>query len=397
LNNTPVTTTASLSRFLILLFAVTGGMAVGNLYWAQPLLNQIAGSFDMQPGAAGILVTVTQLGYATGILLLVPLGDIRDRSRLIPLIMLLSAVSLCLTGLAPSMGLLTAAMALTGITTIAGQLLTPFAGDLAGPQQLGKVTGTIVSGMLAGILLSRTVSGIIAELLGWRAVFFIASGCTLLLALMMMRMLPRDLPREGLPYPVLMRSLIKIVADNRMVQTTLATGFCGFLVFSMFWTSLTFLLGSAPYSYSTGQIGLTGLAGLAGAIMARKAGVLHDRGHSVPATGMALILTLVAIAIAACGRHSIYTVLAAILLLDIAIQMLNVLNQTRMLSISATMRSRLSTVFIVSNFLGGAVGSALAGLLWHYGGWSAVMTAAAGILLVALLVWFLNRENLRTR
>ncbi len=387
----------ALNRMLILLFAITGGVAVGNLYTAQPLLNDIALSFGAPPDSASMLITFTQLGYATGILLLVPLGDIRNRRRLIPAILFLSALSLCLTAVAPSMPLLMAAMALTGLTTVAGQLLTPFAGDLASPSQLGKVLGTIISGMLIGILLSRTVSGVIADFLGWRAVYFIAAGGALILAFLMLRMLPADVPRQHLSYRELMRSLLSTIAESAAVRITLLIAACGFLVFTLFWTSLTFLLSSAPYSYTVSQIGLTGLAGLAGALMARRAGILHDRGHSVMATGLALLLALVAIGVAAWGRNSLYLIILAIILIDIAVQTLNVLHQTRIISINPAMRSRLSTIFVVSNFIGAAVGSALAGILWHAGGWSAVMTGAAGFLALALAIWFMNRDALKLK
>ncbi|WP_208857415.1 MFS transporter [Pantoea septica] len=387
----------ALNRMLIRLFAITGGVAVGNLYTAQPLLNDIALSFGAPPDSASMLITFTQLGYATGILLLVPLGDIRNRRRLIPAILFLSALSLCLTAVAPSMPLLMAAMALTGLTTVAGQLLTPFAGDLASPSQLGKVLGTIISGMLIGILLSRTVSGVIADFLGWRAVYFIAAGGALILAFLMLRMLPADVPRQHLSYRELMRSLLSTIAESAAVRITLLIAACGFLVFTLFWTSLTFLLSSAPYSYTVSQIGLTGLAGLAGALMARRAGILHDRGHSVMATGLALLLALVAIGVAAWGRNSLYLIILAIILIDIAVQTLNVLHQTRIISINPAMRSRLSTIFVVSNFIGAAVGSALAGILWHAGGWSAVMTGAAGFLALALAIWFMNRDALKLK
>ncbi|MDU6438482.1 MAG: MFS transporter [Pantoea sp.] len=387
----------ALNRVLILLFAITGGVAVGNLYTAQPLLNDIALSFGAQPDSASMLITCTQLGYATGILLLVPLGDIRNRRRLIPVILFLSAISLCLTAVAPSMPLLMAAMALTGLTTVAGQLLTPFAGDLASPSQLGKVLGTIISGMLIGILLSRTVSGVIADFLGWRAVYFIAAGGALILAFLMLRMLPADIPRQHLSYRELMRSLLSTIAESATVRITLLIAACGFLVFTLFWTSLTFLLSSAPYSYTVSQIGLTGLAGLAGALMARRAGILHDRGHSVMATSLALLLALVAIGVAAWGRNNLYLIILAIILIDIAVQTLNVLHQTRIISINPAMRSRLSTIFVVSNFIGAAVGSALAGILWRAGGWSAVMTGAAGFLALALAIWFMNRDGLKLK
>ena len=386
-----------MSRPLTLLFAISGGAAVGNLYWAQPLLSDIAASLGVSIGTAGTLITMTQIGYALGILLIVPLGDTLNRRRLIPAIMLCSAVALAACALAPSFGALLAALAALGLTTVAGQLLTPLAGDLARPEQRGRVVGTIVSGLISGILLSRTISGFLADALGWRAIYIAAAIFIVLLAALVACALPAERPRPAVAYGTLLKSVFSTVRQHRAVQITLVIGASGFSVFTMFWTGLTFLLSSAPFNYSVSQIGLVGLVGLAGALAAQRAGWLHNRGWSVKATGAALVLALVSLVIAGFGATHIIPILVAVLLLDIAIQGLNVLNQTRLFSIDPNARSRLNTAFVASNFVGGAIGSTLAGVLWEHGGW--VFVAAGGMVLVAfaLIVWLTQRKALEIR
>jgi predicted MFS family arabinose efflux permease len=382
-----------MSSGMTLLFAFAGGAAVSNLYWAQPLLKTIGDTLHISTGVAGLLVTVTQVGYALGVFLVVPLGDTLNRRRLIPALMGASVLALAASAFAPTFAVLLGALALVGLTTVTGQLLTPLAGDLATDAQRGRVVGTVASGLLTGILASRTLSGLLADALGWRAVYMVAAAVTLVMAVLLARALPPVAPRAAVPYGKLLKSVFAVVGQHRTVQVTLVLGATTFSVFTMFWTGLTFLLSSAPYSYSASQIGLVGLAGLAGALGAQPAGRLHDRGWSVGATGAGLVLTLLSLGIAALGTTSIVVVLIAVVLLDVAIQMVNVLNQTRLFSVDAKSRSRLNTAFVTSNFIGGAIGSTLAGLLWQQGGWKAVMLGCAGLIVFALLVWFTQRKN----
>jgi predicted MFS family arabinose efflux permease len=393
-STTTTTGRASMTRGLTLLFAVAGGAAVGNLYWAQPLLGDIGGTFDVSEATAGLLVTVTQLGYALGIFLIVPLGDVLDRRRLIPAVMALSAVALLASAAAPSFPVLLTALTAVGLTTVAGQLLTPLAGDLSEPEERGRVVGTVASGLLTGILLSRTVSGFVADAFGWRALYVLAAVVVLVLAALLWRRLPRSAPRERVGYATLLRSVFTVVGAHRSVRATLLLGAGAFCVFTLFWTSLTFLLSAPPFDYSLSQIGLVGLVGLAGAVTAQQAGRLHDRGWSVPATGLALLLGLVSLGVAALGSTSVVVVLVAVLLLDIAIQAANVLNQTRLFAVDPDARSRLNTAFVTSNFIGGALGSALAGVLWHLGGWGADMAGGAAVTACALVVWTVRRSVL---
>ncbi|WP_416414804.1 MFS transporter [Pantoea sp. App145] len=383
-----------MTKSLTLLFSIAGGIAVGNLYWVQPLLDYIGNAFHVSYSHAGLLVTLTQIGYALGVLLLVPLGDSHDRHRLIPAIMAVSALALIACAFAPTFSFLLASLFFVGLTTVTGQLLIPLAGDLSADHQRGKIVGTVVSGVLTGILASRTVSGLVADAFGWRAIYVLAALMTLALALILLRSLPADQKRAAGSYPQLLGSIITVVRQHPTVQVTLVLGAIGFSVFTLFWTGLTFLLSSAPYGYSASQIGLVGLVGLAGALAARRAGRLHDRGWSAGATGGALLLVMVSLIIAEIGGSSIFAILAAVLLLDIAIQATNVLNQTRLFAVDVTARSRLNTAFVVSNFIGGAIGSSLAGTLWQLGGWSGITAGEMVLTGCALLIWLVQRKRL---
>lgn len=376
-----------------LLFAVGGGAAVGNLYWAQPLLDEIAADLHASSSLAGLLVTVTQVGYALGILLVVPLGDVLDRRRLVPGVLVASAVALLLAAVAPSFGALLGALGLVGLTTVAGQLLTPLAGDLADPAARGRVVGTVASGMLTGILVSRTVSGLVAQVAGWRAIYVVAAVAALVLAVLLRRAIPHLDRRDRVPYPQLIGSVFRAVAHHRSVQVTLVLGASAFAVFTMFWTALTFLLSAPPFGYSPAAIGLVGLAGLTGAVAAQRVGRLHDRGLSVPVTGAALALGLLSLVVAGLGARSIVVVLVAVVLLDVGVQAANVLNQTRLFAIDPAARSRLNTAFVTGNFIGGAVGSALASVLWGLGGWTSVTIGGAVLFGFALTVWAVHRRG----
>lgn len=385
----------SITPAMILLFAITGGLAVGNLYWAQPLLQVIADDLRVAPGHVSILITITQLGYALGIFLIVPLGDTLNRKFLIPAILLCSAVALLGCALTSTFTLLCFFMGMLGLTTIGGGILTPFVSEISPAASRGKVIGTIVSGMLIGILLSRTLSGFFAEYLGWRSIYFFAAACTLILSVALFYLLPAEQSKKKISYIPLIISVFRIAGNNKTISTTLMLGGGIFAVFSSFWTGLTFLLSSAPFNYSTDQIGLVGIAGLAGALAARKAGSLHDKGFSSITTGCAIILAIISLIITLPGAHNIWIIVLSVIVFDMAIQTLNVVNQSRLLALDPPNRSRINTAFITVNFIGGAVGSAFTGYLWEAGNWHAIAFAEIGLLLITLLIWFFLRGNLK--
>ncbi len=390
---TPPLPLPRMSQSLTLLFAVAGGVAVGNLYWSQPLLDFIATDLQASTGTAGWLVTATQLGYAAGILLIVPLGDVVDRRRLLPATMLCASLALVLCALAPTMGLLLTAVTVLGFTTVGGQILTPLASDLADDARRGHIVGTVASGIIIGILLSRTISGLVSDIAGWRAIYVLAALTNVALAVAVYRALPPLPPKTRMAYPALIASVAVVALRERAVRWTLVLAAIAFAVFMMFWTSLTFLLSGPPFNFSVSVIGLFGLAGLAGALAARSAGRLHDRGWSIPATGIGWVLILVAFLVAALADESVVLLIVAIVLLDVAIMAVSILNQTRLFSVSHVARSRLNTAYVTNNFIGGALGSGAGTILWSAGGWTAVSLAGAFLSLFALLLWAVGRRG----
>jgi predicted MFS family arabinose efflux permease len=382
-----------MTRSLTWLFAIAGGAAVGNLYYAQPLLDTIATSFHVARGTTGFLMAGTQIGYAVGIFLIVPLGDIRNRQRLIPLMMGLSAVLLVVCALAPTLLLLTVAMTCVGLTTVAAQLLNPFAGDLTDDATRGRVTGTIVGGFISGILLARVISGIIAGAAGWRAVFAFAAALTTVLAVLLYRALPIVPAKESRRYGSLLLSVFTIVRRERALQVVMVYGAISFAAFTLFWTALTFLLAGAPYHYSAAAIGLFSLAGLFGAIVAQGAGRLHDRGWSNAGAGLSWLLAAVAWALSLLAVRSLPWLVIGAIVLDIATQAQRIFNQAQALALSAVARSRIITAYITGNFIGGAVGSLSASILWSLGGWTYVVLAGLAMSLAASAMWLALRTH----
>ncbi len=387
------TATPVMTRSLTLLFAVAGGAVVANLYWSQPLLTVIAKDLGAPASTAGWLVTATQIGYAVGVLLIVPLGDVVDRRRLVPVTILAAAGALVLCAAAPTMGLLLVAISLLGLTTIGGQLLIPLAGDLAQAARRGAVVGTVASGILTGILVSRVVSGLVAQAFGWRAVYLIAAALDVVLASLLYRAIPPLPAQTRVAYPALIASVGAVIRRERTVRWVLALSGIAFGLFTMFWTALTFLLSGPPFSFSVAVIGLFSLAGLVGAVGAQRAGVLHDRGWSLPAMGVCWVLLVAAFAVAALGATSAALVIVAIILVTLAIQAVTILNQTRLFEVDPQARSRLNTAFVTNNFIGGALGSTLATVLWSAGGWTAVSLTGSGLALIGLAIWALGRRG----
>jgi predicted MFS family arabinose efflux permease len=375
-----------LTTGLIFLLALAGGVSVANLYYSQPLLVDIANTFHVQASKAGIISTLTQLGYAAGVFLFVPLGDIRDKRKIILTLVSLVTFSLLGVASAPSLALLYFFSFCVGLTTGIPQIIVPFAAQLAPADQRGKIIGTVVSALLIGILLARTVSGTLGYLLGWRWMFVIAAIMMSGLGAILYFRLPSAGSFEKLSYKQLLQSLFVIIRKYAVLRRGAITGAMMFGSFSVFWTSLTFLLKSPAHNMNSNQIGLFGLIGAVGALGARIIGSLNDKKDSRLIILGCIVSCVIAYAILGFASTHILGIVLGIIILDFGIQGTMVSTQSLIYSLSDNERSRLNTVFIVSNFMGGALGSTLGSVAWNLYNWTGVCMVGTTMLLLALFV-----------
>ena len=382
-------------RRLVILMAIAAGAAVANLYYAQPLLDAIARSLGIEKETAGLLVTFSQLGYMAGLVLVVPLGDLVERRRLVPRAFALAALALAGTALSPALPAIAVALVLVGVTSVAAQILIPFAATLAREDERGRVMGIVMSGVLLGVLLARTISGLLASYGGWRLVFAIAAGAMLVLGAVLARELPPYPPVRGVRYGSLLRSVAAIVREEPLLRRRMLLGGLGFANFTILWTSLTFLLVDPPYGYGEGAIGLFGLLGVAGATAAQVAGRIIDRGHVHRLTGIALAGILAARGVLTGAEESLAVLIAGMVLFDVSQQSALVCHQNVVLHLRPEARGRITTAQVSSGFIGGAIGSAGAAAAYAAGGWQLVNGLAAGLAAIALAAWAQERIALR--
>lgn len=381
-------TTQGLSPALILLMSVATGLAVASNYYAQPLLDTIARAFNLSASSAGFIVTAAQLGYAAGLLFLVPLGDMFERRMLIVSMTLLAAGGMLITASSQSLTMMIIGTALTGLFSVVAQILVPLAATLASPEKRGKVVGTIMSGLLLGILLARTVAGLLASLGGWRTVYWVASVLMVVMALALWRGLPKVKQENHLNYPQLLASVFSLFTQDKLLRTRALLGCFTFANFSILWTSMAFLLAAPPFNYSEGVIGLFGLAGAAGALGARPAGGLADKGKSHMTTTAGLVLLLLSWAAIWYGHVSVLALIVGILVLDLTVQGVHITNQTVIYRVKPEARNRLTAGYMTSYFIGGAAGSLVSASAWQHAGWTGVCAIGAIMAVLNLLVWW---------
>lgn len=380
--------THGLSPALIVLMSVATGLAVASNYYAQPLLDTIARNFSLSASTAGFIVTAAQLGYAAGLLFLVPLGDMFERRMLIVSMTLLAAGGMLITASSQSLGMLILGTALTGLFSVVAQILVPLAATLATPDKRGKVVATIMSGLLLGILLARTVAGLLANLGGWRTVFWVASVLMALMAIALWRGLPKMKSETHLNYPQLLGSVFSLFIHDKLLRTRAMLGCLTFANFSILWTSMAFLLAAPPFNYSEGMIGLFGLAGAAGALGARPAGGFADKGKSHLTTTAGLLLLLLSWLAIWFGHTSVPMLIIGILVLDLTVQGVHITNQTVIYRIHPDARNRLTAGYMTSYFIGGAAGSLISASAWQHAGWAGVCLAGVTVAVLNLLVWW---------
>ncbi|QLK62498.1 MFS transporter [Enterobacteriaceae bacterium Kacie_13] len=382
------TTHSPLSSGLIILMAIATGLAVASNYYPQPLLETIARAFSLSVNQAGFIVTVAQLGYACGLMFIVPLGDMFERRNLIVLMTLLSAAGLLITAMAPTLTIMLIGTALTGLFSVVAQILVPLAATLAEPERRGKVVGLIMSGLLLGILLARTVAGALASLGGWRTVYWVASALMIVMALVLWRKLPKHEQKTDLNYGQLLKSIFSLFIHTPVLRTRALVGMFCFANFSILWTSMAFLLAGPAYQYSEGVIGLFGLVGAAGALAATRAGHLADKGKAHLTTTVGLILLLLSWAAIAYGQHSVISLIVGIIILDLSVQGVHITNQSVIYKSMPEARNRLTAGYMTTYFIGGAVGSLVSASAYQTAGWYGVSVAGTVMCVLNLLVWW---------
>ena len=383
-----------ISPGLTALFAATAGIAVANIYYAQPMLGLIAADFRISGATAVECVTAAQLGYAAGIVLLVPLGDRVDRRRLMLVQCGLLVAALLAAALSPSLPVLLGSSALAGVASTVAQQAVPFAAELAGERERGHVVGRVMSGLLAGILLARTVSGVVGQHLGWRPMFALGAAIALALLVWLWRSVPRSRPtgRGGYRgYGALLFSLLELWVRHRVLRRAAVVQGCLFAGFSAFWATLALRLAQPPFHLGAEATGLFGLVGLAGVLVAPVAGRTADRFGPWPVglAGLALVLPGWAALAAMPGLAGIAL---SVVLLDAGIQATLIANQAAVFALEPAARSRINTVFVTGIFAGGALGSAGGSLAWGMLGWLGVILFGAASTGLALVAHVLGRQ-----
>ncbi|MEY9931743.1 putative MFS family arabinose efflux permease [Catenulispora sp. GP43] len=382
---TPTGTPRTL-RWTVPALAFACGASVANLYYAQPLLGPIGRSLGVGTGTATLIVTMTQIGYALGLMFLTPLGDLMENRRLVTRTLIVTAVVLVLAATAPDIGVFLAASVLVGLTSVVAQILVPLSSHLAPPEIRGKVVGQVTGGLLLGIMLARSASSILATAWGWRSVYVVSSVIMLAVALLLRLRLAERTPEHTASYPSLLASTFRLARHEPLLRRRSFSQAAMFAAFTAFWTAVPYELTERHHMSQSG-IALFALVGAAGAASAPVAGRLGDRGHSKVARGAALGLALVAIGLAALGASHVALLALAAVLLDFAVQGHHVLSVRDVYGLSTHARARMNSLYMTGVFVGGAAASAVTGTILSAHGWSGVMGLAACLVAAGMTVW----------
>lgn len=378
--------TPPLSRLNLWVMTIATGLVVANLYYNQPLLGMIADDFGTTEAKAGSIAMLTQIGYAVGMLFIIPLGDMLKRKKLIMLDFALIIASLLLAAFSPDINMLLLASFLIGATSVVPQLLVPMAAHLAKPEERGRTVGFVMSGLLVGILLSRTLSGFVGEHLGWRAMFIIGAGIMLLLWLALYFLLPEVYPDYKGSYKSLMKSLLQLIREEPLLRLASVRGALCYACFGAFWTTLVFLLEEPQFNAGSDVAGAFGLVGVFGALAASYMGKLSDKGDAFRVTTISIGMVVVSYLIFGVSSHSMVGLVIGVIVLDMGLQASHIANQTLIFSLRPEARNRLNTVYMVTYFTGGAAGTYLASQAWHAWKWNGVVIVGLVLSALALLV-----------
>ncbi|GAA1181413.1 MFS transporter [Pseudonocardia alaniniphila] len=394
---TPGGAPVGISTKLAVMLAIASGMAVANIYYAQPLLGQIGRDLGVGPAGLGLVTTVTQIGYLLGLILIVPLGDLINRRLLIVAGCVIAAAALVAVAVSPGSLMFLIASAVVGVVSVVQQVINAYAAVLSSPESRGRILGIVTSGVVFGVLLARTVSGVLADALGWRSIYVVSALLMLGLALVLARKLPPETSRGAVSYRRLITSVVTLTIHERAFRVRSLITLLVFAGFGALWGSVALPLTAAPWHLSTTEVGLFGLAGVAGAIGASRAGTLADRGRAQWVTGVALVLFAVSWAPIGWLPHSLVPLIIGIVILNFAGQAISVINQHLIVAIDPTASSRLigsNTVYYAIGTGGGAIAATTA---YSASGWSAVCILGAGLTTLAFLIWAVDRISATRR
>jgi predicted MFS family arabinose efflux permease len=378
---------------LVALMATACALSVANVYYAQPLLDEMARDFGVSSGATGIVITFCQIGYALGLFLLVPLGDLVDRRRLAVIQTVASAAALAVVGVAPNAIVFLVAMFMVGMLAVVIQVLVALAAALAEPSEAGRSVGIVTSGVVVGILMARTIAGALADLGGWRAVYLSSSVGMLLVASLLSWGLPRDKKQSPTGYVALLRSTLTLLFQEPILRERAVFSLLIFAILNVLWAPLALSLTAPPFALSHSAVGLFGLVGVAGALGARGAGEWADRGHGHRTTGIALALLFCAWLPIFLMHVSLWFLILGVLVLDFAIQAVHVTNQTLIFNARPDARSRLVAVYMMFYSAGSAGGALAATNMFAWAGWTGVCSLGAGLSLIALILWLMSHRT----
>jgi predicted MFS family arabinose efflux permease len=384
-----------MSRGLIWLLAFSTGCIVANIYYAQPLLADIAREFGLSITQVGAVFMLTQIGMGTGMLVFVPLGDKYERRRLITTLLVAASIALAFTASAPSVVWLCVAGFFVGATASTVQVIVPFAAHHAPERERGRIVGTVLGGLLVGALLARTFSGVFGAAFGWRTVYWAASALMILLAALLRLALPISPPSVSIPWTKLMRSVADLAREHQVLREASLLAGLLFFSFAALWTTLVFLLRTPPYHYGTGAAGTFGLLGAASAASAPLVGRLSDRRGGEGTVFTAIVMTLCGYGLLLVGGRTLPGLIAGIVLVDIGVQAGHVANQSRIYTLAPTARARLNTFYMVAFFLGGALGAYFGPLGFTLAGWAGFCAFPLAALTIAL-VYFMRAERNRS-
>lgn len=392
---TTPSTQGPLTGRLVTLLSIATGVIVANLYYLQPLLHQMSRDFHVGAASASLLITSMQVGYMAGLAFVVPLGDLIPRRRLLVGIFLLSALTMGIGAVLTSFAALALVTLVIGLSSVGGQVIIPFAADLALPGQRGRTIAHVTSGLLLGILLSRTVSGLIAQVAGWRSVYWGAAALLVVVALVLHRVLPTEPARPRVTYRTLVVGSLSLLVTERELRRRAWLGALAFGGFSAMWTTLSFHLSRAPFHYSNGVIGLFGLFGVAGVAAANVAGHHADRQRTRRSTIVSATIYVLGFAVLWFGRHSPGALAVGIMALDAGVQGIQISNQSIIYTLVPEARSRINSAYMVCFFAGASLGSYAAGQLYGSFSWGGVcaLGGAIGLALLMTALWSPRRAT----